>query len=80
MTASTAPQPKTAADLLALPVRGEFGQREILLGGKRVIIPVAPQPALAFYTEPDTVFCATDAQGEGWILSMDADGLHRRRA
>jgi len=72
-------EPKTAADLLALPIRGGFGQIERIIDGRRVVTPVRPPGDKAFYAAEDTCQRATDGDGAHWALCRDDEGWCRRR-
>lgn len=71
-------EPKTAADLLALPIRGGFDSVEKIINGKKVTIPVSP-PMGAFWVGEDTVQRAIDENGVRWDLCQDKDGWFRKR-
>jgi hypothetical protein len=71
-------EPKTADDLLALPIRCGFSSVERIIDGRKVVIPVVPAMR-AFWVEEDTVQGATDEDGQHWALCKDDDGWCRKR-
>jgi len=72
-------QPKTEAELLALPVGGEFGSEMRQTPDWTVYrVPIAPRMESVFY-EPDTVTFARDAEDQVWQLGCQDGQLCRYR-
>jgi hypothetical protein len=72
-------EPKTAAELLALPIRGGITFVERVIDGRNVRVPVAPD-LRAFYCAEDTIMGAWDEEGREWKLGKDGEGWFRMRA
>lgn len=71
-------QPRTAAEILALPEGGGFGQRIEERDGKRVAIPIQ-DPEMCVFSEPDDVLFCADENGDYWKLGRYADGRWFRK-
>lgn len=67
----------TQEELEALPIDGEFGYREELRDGKRVLIPVLHTVG-ALWTEEDEPCMVVDAYGERWRIGW-ANGVRYRQ-
>lgn len=72
-------EPKTAADLFALPIRGGFGSIERVVNGQRVTIPTWSGER-AFHAAADTILQAIDRNGQCWALCQDEEGWFRKAA
>jgi hypothetical protein len=68
----------TQADLDALPeTGGDFGQKEIVLDGHRVVVPI-PNEGYLLYTRPDEVNSVIDSEGRRWMIGW-WDGVRYKR-
>lgn len=76
-------QPKTAAEILALPIGPEFGQEVVMwadaeYGPREMRRPVLPEIEVV-WTEDDEPMMACDADGIWWMVSKYAGGDYFRR-
>ena len=70
--------PKTADELLALPIGPAFGSEERIIDGRLRIVPIA-QAMRAFVIADDMALLAVDAAGDRWSVGQYADGNYYRR-
>jgi hypothetical protein len=71
-------RPRTMEDMVALPEGPEFGQMDIIVNGRKVVIPVAPA-VMTFWSEEGDPLGYRDADHVHWSLGRYADGRWYRQ-
>ena len=74
-------QPKSAAEILALPIcHGRFGYNKIITkDGKQLCVPYLLENVTMPWIAEDTTPGAIDAEGVAWVLINVDEKLHRIR-
>jgi hypothetical protein len=65
-------RPRTAEDIMALPIGPAFSTVEKIIDGKKVRVPVAPRTKVTFFGDDDIRACKDG--NTWWVIGEYADG------